>query len=90
MINLILLPLRLEQMGKVQELAGLPALKWEIHDVHKVDSTCKVAYIHTDMHTQTYNYVESRENKKIWKKLKIILFKLLFSFQNKNILFAIT
>lgn len=48
MINLILLPLRLEQMGKVQELAGLPALRREIHDVHKVDSCYKVAYTHTE------------------------------------------
>lgn len=70
MINLILLPLRLEQMGKVQELAGLPALRREICDVHKVDSCCKVAYIHTDMQAHTYSCGESRENKKTWKKFK--------------------
>lgn len=64
MINLILLPLRLEQMGKVQELAGLPVLRREIHDVHKVYSCSNVAYIHRDMQTHTYSYVKSRENKK--------------------------
>lgn len=63
-INLILLPLRLEQMGKVQELGGLSALRREIHDVHKVDSCFKVAYIHTDMQTHTYSNVKIRENKK--------------------------
>lgn len=46
-VNLILLPLRLEQMAEVQELAGLPALRREICDVHKVASCCNVDYVHT-------------------------------------------
>lgn len=53
MVNLILLPLRLEQMARVQELSELPALGREIRDVHKVDSCCNVDYIHTDTDTLT-------------------------------------
>ena len=57
MVNLILVPLRLEQMAEVQELAGLWALRREICDVHKVDSCCNVDYIHTDMQTHTYTHI---------------------------------
>lgn len=77
MINLILLPLRLKQMGKVQELAGLPAWRREIHEV---DSCCKVAYIQTDMQTHTYSSVENRENKETRKKVKNCFIQIILIF----------
>lgn len=87
MINLILLPLRLKQMGKVQELAGLPALRREIHDVHKVDSCCKVTYIHTDMQTHMQLMWKVERIRKHGKKFKNYFIHIIF-FQNN--FFSIT
>lgn len=87
-VNLILLPLRLEQMAKVQELAGFPALRREIHDLPKLYSCCNVRYIDTDMQTHT----------RIWKVERIqkvgcsvnFFIQILLFFPEENSVFTIT
>lgn len=75
-------------MAKVQELAGFPALRREIHDVPKLYSCCNVRYIDTVMQTHT----------RIWKVERIqkvgcsinLFIQILLFFPEENSVFAIT
>lgn len=85
MVNLILLPLRPEQMAEVQELAGLPALR-EIHDMHGVDFCCNIDYIHTETHKHTWKVGRIREV----GCSRIFFIQMILFFPEQNILFVIT